>query len=152
MSTQEAIFLRNAHEKELRHIPSTDLYRLMWFLGKREMSGQAKIRAFGWLDPDCYQNPCATHWGTDCLDFYDKLSRRLQDVFRKNPCAQFDDLNRVLAKVPDPPLGCKPGPQGGEEIDCPLRPSFIRRCLTLLAKDLNDINNTLIESAFEKKF
>ena len=151
--TPEATTLRPAHEKDLRHISSIDLYRLMWFIRTREREGRAKIRVSTLLIPGEYLNICE-HW-SDGEDFYDRLEGKLQNLFEENPCAQFDDLNGVLAKLPDPPLGCAPELQmteDGEEIFCPLRPSSIRDCLTFLARALNEINDTLIESAFEKKF
>jgi len=151
MLTPEATILPPADEGDLRHISTIDLYRLMWFVRMRERSGRAEIQGSILLDPHCC-DLCYEHF-TDGHDFHVQLEGKLQNLFEENPCAQFGDLIRVLGQLPDPPLGCTQEPQATYDgIDCPLWPSFIRGRLDFLAKALNKINDTLIESAFEKKF
>jgi len=147
----EATTLRPADEKDLRHISSTDLYRFMWFTRTRERSWRAKIRESILLNPDRDIDVCDEHW-VDGQDFLNQLEGKLQNLFEENPCVQFGDLNGVLCKLPDPPLGCIPQVTEGGIYYCPLRPSFVRNRLIFLASALNDINDTLIESAFEEEF
>ena len=152
MSTpDEATTLRPADEKDLRHTSSTDIYRFMWFTRTRERSGRAKIRESILLNPDHDIDVCDEHW-VDGQDFLSQVEGKLQNLFEENPCAQFGDLNGVLGKLPDPPLGCIPRVTEDWQIYCPLRPSFVRNRLILLASALNNINDTLIESAFEEEF
>jgi len=153
LSTLKTIILSTDHEKDIRHISGVDLYRLLLLSESRENVGRARIRAFTSLDPDLYYIHCARHWA-DCENFYALLEMKLQDTLTKNPWLQFDDLNEVLDTLPDPPFGCKPGHRdmNGLETTCPLRPSFIRSGLRLLAKDLARQNDLLLERAFEKEF
>ena len=72
-------------------------------------------------------------------------------MFKEYPCEHLGDLNGVLAELPDPPPGCKPELQDEDEPDCPLRLSYIRGHLNLLANGLKGISDKLLESAFEKK-
>jgi len=141
--TSKTITLPTDYEKDVRHISGPDLYRLLLLFESRENVGRARIQTFTSLDP-----------GPDCENFYALLEMRLLDVFTKNPCMEFSDLNGVLDTLPDPPFGCKPEHRdmNGSETICPLRPSFIRSGLHLLAEDLAHQNDTMLERAFEKEF
>ena len=151
MLTPKTIVLPKDHEKDARHISGVDLYRLLWFSKTREDMVRSKIEAF--TSPTTGVSDVCPDHRTEHRDFYTQLGRKLQEVFAKNPCAKFDDFNSALGTLPDPPLGCPPGLQYfGRGVRCPLRPSFIRHRLTLLAVELNDMSDTLVESAFEKEF
>jgi len=153
-STPRNITLPIVHEKEIRHISSADVYRLVWFVSRREESAQSKIMTFASLvniggggDP-C---PIEEHWSDDTVGFYANVGKRLLDIFRKNPCAR---VNEILGTLPDPPPGCKLTSlvDGEPPVDCPLQLSLIRYELTRLVRDLDEKNDDLLKRAFEKVF
>lgn len=154
MTSTWEIISRNVHEKEVRHISSVELYRLVWFVIEREASGLSKIGNFVALDPHGYYNPCPVeeHW-SGSTEFYVELGKRLRCLFMQNPCVQSDGFIRILDMLPDPPLGCEPGCSNEEgEIECPLQPSFIRVGLNGLVIQLHQVSCELLEEAFEKGF
>ena len=150
-STPSSIPLQRSHEKEVRDISNVDLYRLVWFVNKREASGRSRIRYFASFQT-CYHNPCPIeeHW-EDAVNFYEKLERRLLGAFAEDPCVQYNGLSGVLDEQPDPPPGCKPEDLGSESV-CFLRPSYIRDNLARLARELGEINDGLLREAFGKEF
>ena len=153
VSTLEAIMLPKYHEKDVRHVSGVDLYRLLWFSKTREDFARSAIRSSASLNLNNYLNPCPVtkHWSDGWKGFYAELEKGVQVAFTKNPCVQFNDLYALLNAIPDPAPGCALGPSG-EQIDCPLRPSFIRHHLDVLAKKLNGINDALLKRAFEMEF
>lgn len=156
--TPRQINLSERYEKDVRHITGTDLYRLLWFVQRREQLGLLSISDFFSLDPDDYDNPCKKHWD-DRKSLYAQLEGGVQDMFKINPRIRLDEPNPVLDALPRLP-GCIPAPldededvdEDGYRIDCHLQPSFIRRRLSQLTKELDRLNNILIKRAFEKEF
>jgi len=163
LSTPKTIILSEDHEKDVRHISSVDLYRLLWFSQTREGVVRSEIRDFASLKSEEYPNPCKSHW-VDGEIFYAEMEGVLQDMLANNPCVGVNELKAVLDVLPDPPHGCAPVHPDDDDDDydddydvfyqiaCPLRRSFIEGELNLLAIGLDTTNEMLLKRAFEKVF
>ena len=154
--TMAGSFLHLDDRENLRHIPSTDLFRLVQFVQERESKGRYQIQML--VDPSDFETSFGCeHLGQDAQDYYLHLEKAVEDAFVINPCVGYKDLFAVLDKIPDPPPGCKPHPKsaewycGGDDEDafvCPLRPMTIRRMLVEVADELRRHNLAMLEKYF----
>ena len=145
---------RNTEAVQL--ISSTDLFRLVQFVQKRESEGRLRIGFH--LDPiEVELNSSCEHDGKDTRDYFSLLEEKVKLVFAANPCAGRGDLFAVLDSIPDPPLGCDPSPMSGDwyrqtdnddVYDCPLRPMTIRLRLENTAGELRCLNEELLQRFF----
>jgi len=161
MVSTPSCLLNRSYEEGVRQMASTDLFRFVRFVIRREELGRSRIEnylvlAFHGLDGNCLGDSSDDHWDT-AREFYADLTKTIQDAFARNPNLELKDLLVVLDKIPDPPLGCKPAQHSGDyyyehdeddEFSCPLQPMFIRRVLADLAKTLNIISRTTLDDAF----
>lgn len=155
MNTWALSNLRNC--QDIQHVSSTDLYRLVQFVLKRERNGLLLIR--GIFDPLSLEDSAdCSHDGEDTQGYYFRLQKAVEEVFLENPCVEADRLSRVLDMVPDPPRGCKPHEKPADWylncddddyiFNCPLRPMTIRKTLREVACDLDRINAETLNEFF----
>jgi hypothetical protein len=148
------------YEVEVRHISSTDLFRLVHFVQSRENAGRESIQDFVRWGPLRYNSGCngsEEHWA-DVERFYSSLAKAVENAFVHNPCVEPKDLITVLHGMPDPPLCCQLPPSDPaiyeyadpREFTCPLQPTLIRYNLERLAKGLDTLSHEMLERLFEK--
>ena len=148
--------IKRDYNKAVRHISGPDLYRFARFVQEREREGLSRIeRSLGWhlsVEADC------NHW-RDAEDFYSRLTKEVSDVFVRNPRLEVKDLFEVFDKIRDPPPGCELPENSAEwyydagsdePFLCPLLPMSIRKNLTVLVRELNALNHTLLDTVFKK--
>ena len=157
--SRTSTFRYNNPEEDLRHISSTDLFRLVQFVHQREDQGLVKVRiAFGSWVLDEYDD-CNHGESEKAKDYYIQLGKAVEEEFVQNPCVESKDLFAVLDQVPDPPPGCKPPSRSGQwyyeecydgAFNCPLQPMTIRRKLADLAGRLAIQNKETLDKFFGK--
>ena len=145
-----------SNQEELRHVSSTDLFRLNQFVLARERDGLARIRAI--LEPTWLEDSVdCPHNGEDVQGYYSLLGREVEEVFVEDPCVGVKDLSVVLDEIPDPPPGCDPlqrsanfysGGGDYDHFDCPIRPMTIRRRLKDIADSLSEQNLQSLDQFF----
>ena len=148
------------NSEDIRHVSSTDLYRLVQFVLARERDGLMTIRATLEVVPREALFACL-HQGEDVEVYYSCLQKEVEEAFILNPCVGVKDLSMVHDEVPDPPLGCNPLPspaccysrdEGIVNFDCPLRPMTIRRKLQDIANSFFQNNILLLDEFFGRDF
>ena len=151
LSTTGALRDNNPME-DLRHISSTDLFRLVQFVHRREDQGPHRIR--GDFEPWLLDDDCSHGESEKAKDYYFHLGKAVEKAFVRNPCVGSKDLFAVLDQVPDPSPGCRASGQSYYEGDdenafsCPLQPMTIRRRLADLARELNNQNDEILDRFF----
>ena len=157
-SSSSFSYLNN--REDIRHVSSTDLYRLFQFVQTRERNGLITIWAI--LHPLFLEESAkCSHKEEDAKGYYFRLQKAVEQTFLYDPCVGAKGLSAVLDKVPDPPRGCDPLLRsveylfGGGEYDhfnCPLRPMTLRKRLYEIADCLNSLNDVLLDKFFGKDF
>ena len=145
-------------DEEVERISSTDVLRWARFVQDRESQGLTTIE--GAFDRWQLDDGATYKHGKEGRDFYFRLEKALRDAFALNTCVGSKDVFAVLDKVPNPP-GCRPSPaselaefhrRGGSKdaFNCPLQPMSIRNNLVWVAKDMKDLNRTMLDKMFRK--
>ena len=147
---------RLGNREDIRHVSSTDLFRLVQFVLKRESEGLQTIRQV--IDPLTLEDIAdCLHCGDNAQDYYFRLQKAVEGAFVQNPCVGAGDLLAVLDRVPDPPPGCDPHPKSADYLSeigdfdylkCPLRPMTIRGMLHDIADTLRLNRDDLLEEFF----
>ena len=137
-------FVHLNDREDVRHISSTDLFRLVQFVHEREHEGQCKIQAeFDITKRQDYHTRCQHYWKAH--DHYPHVEKAVQEAFVSDPCMGRGGLYAVLDLIFDSPPGCDYG-------YCPLRPSTIRGILSDIGDGLDSINDTLLGRYFGEDF
>ena len=155
-STMES-FSKLKHPEHIRHVSSTDLYRILQFVQERERSSLSILEDV--IErPDFQQFAECKHYEQGGSDYYSLLHKAAGESFLKNPCVGVEDLLIVLNSIPDPPLGCDPLTDWGrcysedDQPVCPLRPTTIRGRLHEVVDDLDLKRTCLLKRFFGKDF
>lgn len=151
MTNTRSLSSLQTHEEDVKHISSTELYRLVQFVLAREREGLSSIRLI--LGSHTVESAASCpHGKEDAQGYYLRLREEVEHVFIDDPCVQ--ELSMVLDRLPDPPLACSPpskavGEYDDEEIlNCPLRPVSIRLRLGYIINDLRIHNVRLLDKFF----
>jgi len=157
--SRTSTFSYNSPREDLRHISSTDLFRLVQFVHHRQDQGLLIVRMAlaSWILDEF--NNCTHGDSEKAQDYYFRLKKAVEEAVVRNPCVGSKDLFAVLDQIPDPPLGCRPPSRSGQwyyegdcdsGFSCPLQPMTIRRKLADLAEELNGQNQKILDEFFGK--